>query len=91
MVCSGWVCNCTFTTIAVHRKVRLVIHSLIPFGLKLLTATTLLKLSYRDAAALLIGPNNDNTHPEGKVLGFCKDSIEAINAIRYMRALVEPA
>lgn len=48
-------------------------------------------MSYQDTAVLLIDPYNDFIHPNGKVYGFCKDSLEATDTIDHMRALVKAA
>lgn len=48
-------------------------------------------MPYKDTAVLLIDPYNDYIHPDGKVYGLCKDSLEATDTTIYMKALVKAA
>ena len=48
-------------------------------------------MSYKDTAVILIDPYNDYIHPDGKVYGLCKDSLQATDTITHMKALVNAA
>ena len=48
-------------------------------------------MSCKNTAVLLIDPYNDYIHPDGKVDGLCKDSLQTIDTITHMKALVKAA
>jgi hypothetical protein len=47
--------------------------------------------SFTDTAVLLIDPDNDYIHPDGKVYDLCKDSLEANEMIAHVKTLVTTA